>query len=123
MLHLRAVAWMVAATFLWSTAGLVTRWLERAQSFEVTFWRSLFAAVSMAGFLAVTRRRDAWAAVRAAGWAGILSGLMFCIMFTCFMIALTRTTVANALVVNSLYPVFAALLSAVVLGTRLHAYT
>src|SRR5512137_437346 len=102
MLHLRAVSWMVAATFLWSTAGLVTRWLERAQSFEVTFWRSLFAAVSMAGFLAATRRRDAWAAVRAAGWPGILSGLMFCIMFTCFMIALTRTTVANALVVNSL---------------------
>jgi drug/metabolite transporter (DMT)-like permease len=123
MLHARAVAWMVAATVLWSTAGLVTRWLERAQSFEVTFWRSLFAAVSMAGILAFTRRRDAWAVVRGAGWPGILSGLMFCTMFTCFMVALTRTTVANALVVNSLYPVFAALLSALVLGTMLHAYT
>jgi drug/metabolite transporter (DMT)-like permease len=39
------------------------------------------------------------------------------------MLALMRTTVANALVVNSLYPVFAGLLGAVVLGTRLPAYT
>jgi len=123
MLHVRAVSWMVAATVLWSTAGLVTRWLERAQSFEVTFWRSLFAGLSMAGILVCVRRREAWAVVRAAGWPGVLSGLMFGTMFTCFMLAVTRTTVANALVVNSLYPVFAALLSALVLGTRLRAYT
>ena len=48
---------------------------------------------------------------------------MFCTMFTCFMLAVTRTTVANALVVNSLYPVFAAILGRLVLGTRLRAYT
>jgi drug/metabolite transporter (DMT)-like permease len=77
----------------------------------------------MAGILVCTRRREAWAVVRTAGWPGVLSGLMFCTMFTCFMLAVTRTTVANALVVNSLYPVFAALLSALVLGTRLKAYT
>jgi len=49
--------------------------------------------------------------------------LMFCIMFTCFMLALMRTTVANALVVNSFYPVLAGLLGTAVLGTRLPAYT
>jgi len=121
--HARAASWMVAAAFRWSTAGLVTRWLERAESWEVAFWRSFFAALSMAGILAVTRRREAWSVVRGAGWPGLLSGLMFCTMFTCFMLAVTRTTVANALVVNSLFPVFAGLLSAVVLGTRLPAYT
>ena len=123
MSHARAAALMVAAALLWSSAGVVARLLERAQSFEVAFWRSFFAAVSMAGILAFMHRGKAWTVVRASGWPGVLSGLMFCIMFTCFMIALTRTTVANALVVNSLYPVFAALLSAAVLGTRLHGYT
>jgi drug/metabolite transporter (DMT)-like permease len=123
MMHVRAVAWMVTATVLWSTAGVVTRLLQHAQSFEVTFWRSLFAGLSMAGILVVMRRREAWAVVRAAGWPAVLSGVMFGTMFTCFMLAVTRTTVANALVVNSLYPVFAALLSALVLGTRLRAYT
>lgn len=115
----RAVIAMVAASVLWSTAGLVTRLLEQPRSWELAFWRSFFAAVSMAGILIVTRRREAWAVVRAAGRAGVLSGAMFCTMFTCFMLALTRTTVANALVVNSLYPVFAALLGWRVLGLRL----
>jgi drug/metabolite transporter (DMT)-like permease len=77
----------------------------------------------MAVILVATRRGDAWSVVRNAGWPAVLSGLMFGTMFTCFMLAVTRTTVANALVVNSLYPVFAAILSAVVLGTRLHSYT
>ena len=123
MTHARAVALMVVANVLWSTAGLVTRLLENAQSWEVTFWRSLFAALSMAGILVWTRGREAWATVRASGWPGIVSGLMFCTMFTCFMLAVTRTTVANTLVVNSLYPVFAAILGWVVLGQRLASYT
>ena len=123
MTHRRAAAWMVGACLLWSTAGLVARLLEHAGSWEVAFWRSLFAALSMTGILAVTRRGKIWATVRAAGWPGIVSGTMFCTMFTCFMLAVTRTTVANALVVNSLYPVFAAILGWLVLRTRLRAYT
>ena len=123
MSHLRAVALLVAANVLWSTAGVVTRLLQSAQSWEVTFWRSFFAAISMAGILAWTRRRETWTVVRASGWPGVLSGLMFCTMFTCFMLAVTRTTVANALVVNSLYPVFAALLGWLVLGLRLPGHT
>jgi drug/metabolite transporter (DMT)-like permease len=123
MHHVRAVIWMLAAAMLWSTAGVVTRWLERAESFELTFWRSAFAALAMAAILVVIHGRGALAVVRGVGWPGVLSGLMFGTMFTCFMLAVTRTTVANALVVNSLFPVFAALLSALVLGTRLHVYT
>ena len=123
MTHARAVAWMAGASLLWSTAGLVARWLDHAQSWEVAFWRSLFAAISMAGILGFTRRRSAWAVVRAAGWPGIVSGAMFGTMFTCFMLAVTRTTVANTLIVNSLFPAFAAILSWVVLRVPLPGYT
>ena len=55
---------MLAATLLWSTAGVVTRWLERAEGFELTFWRSLFAALSMAAILVVIHGRNALAVVR-----------------------------------------------------------
>ena len=37
-----AVVLMVAVTLMWSIAGVVTRHLEQARSFEVTFWRSFF---------------------------------------------------------------------------------
>ncbi|MEY4099743.1 MAG: hypothetical protein RL300_914, partial [Pseudomonadota bacterium] len=38
---------MVAVTLMWSTAGVVTRHLEHAQKFEVTFWRSLFTMLCL----------------------------------------------------------------------------
>ena len=48
MTHRRAVALMVLVTLLWSIAGVVTRHLDAARSFEVTFWRSLFNALTLA---------------------------------------------------------------------------
>lgn len=114
---------MLAATFLWSIAGVFTRHLEFARSWEVTFWRSFFAFVFMAGALAWQHRSarvsdsatGAWSAICRSGRAGLLSGLMWATMFTCFMLALTRTTTANTLIVNSLSPLFAALLAWIVL--------
>ena len=53
--HARAVALMVLVTLLWSIAGVVTRHLDAAQSFEVTFWRSFFNALAMTLILTVLR--------------------------------------------------------------------
>ncbi|MDT7928981.1 EamA family transporter, partial [Tepidimonas sp.] len=51
--HGQAVVLMVAVALLWSTAGVVTRQLEQAQAFEITFWRSAFTALSLAVILPV----------------------------------------------------------------------
>ena len=45
--HGRAVWLMVAVTLMWSIAGVVTRHLEHARSFEVTFWRSFFTLLAL----------------------------------------------------------------------------
>ena len=55
MTHRRAVALMVLVTLLWSIAGVVTRHLDAARSFEVTFWRSLFNALALAVDLTALR--------------------------------------------------------------------
>ena len=47
MAHRRAVALMVLCTVVWSIAGVVTRQLDAARSFEVTFWRSLFNVMAL----------------------------------------------------------------------------
>ena len=106
---------MIVAPTLWSIAGVVTRHLDFAGRWEVTFWRSLFAAVFVLAALLVTRGRGAWAAVRATGGYGILSGAMWAIMFIAFMLALMTTTVANTLIVNSITPLITALLARAVL--------
>ncbi len=121
-LHRRAIALMVLVTFLWSTAGVVTRHLESAAGVEVTLWRSAFAAVFVACYL-VFVRRDFIGSLRAAGGAGLLSGLMWCAMFSCFMLAILRTTVANTLVVLSVAPLLTAILTWAVLRQRILART
>jgi drug/metabolite transporter (DMT)-like permease len=102
-----AVALMIAAPVLWSSAGVVTRHIERALPFEQVFWRSLFAF----GFVFVVlllQKAHPWKAVRAAGHPGLVSGLMWAIMFTAFLFALSLTTTANTLVVMSVSPLLTA---------------
>lgn len=111
---------MVLVCLLWSLSGIVTRSLQAAKTFEVTFWRSLFAALTVAVILVLQRGglRGALAAVRGLRRVGFASSLCWAAMFTCFMLALTQTSTANTFVVNALYPVFAAGLAWVVLGAR-----
>ena len=105
---------MVAAPVLWSSAGVVTRHIQAAEPFEQVFWRSLFAFAFVLVVLLI-RRQHPWLSMRAAGVPGLVSGLMWAIMFTAFLFALSLTTTANALVVMSISPLLTALFAAMFL--------
>jgi len=114
---------MVAVTLMWSIAGVVTRQLEQARSFEVTFWRSLFTALSLLLILPLWRGRQA---LHGLPWRSAyfwLSGLCWSVMFTAFMVALTLTSVANVLVTMSVGPLFTALLARLFIAHRLPSRT
>lgn len=118
--HRRAVALMVLVTLMWSIAGVVTRQLEAARSFEVTFWRSAFNALALVALLAWLRGPAPLVhALRRGGRALWLSGACWAVMYTAFMVALTLTSVANVLVTMALAPLFTALAARLVLGRRL----
>ena len=110
---------MVLVTLLWSIAGVVTRHLDSARSFEVTFWRSGFNALALVAALTVARGASLWRDLRRAAWPVWASGLCWAVMFTAFMVAITLTTVANVLITMSIAPLLTALLARVVLGHRL----
>lgn len=114
---------MCIAATLWSVAGVVTRQLQAAHGFEVTFWRSVFAGLFVAVALLIQQRGRAVASVKAIGRLGLVSGLMWCVMFCCFMIALTLTTVANTLIVMSVSPLLTAFLAWIVLHQRIAGRT
>ena len=105
---------MVAAPVLWSSAGVVTRHIQVATPVEQVFWRSLFAFAFVFVVLLI-RKQHPWLSVRAAGVPGLVSGLMWAIMFTAFLFALSLTTTANALVVMSISPLLTALFAAMFL--------
>lgn len=101
---------MVLAPVLWSTAGVVTRHVERAMPFETVFWRSLFAGVFVAAFLVFRKE------LSRPSKPVVLSGAMWAVMFTAFMLALQLTSTANTLVVMSISPLLTALLARAFLG-------
>lgn len=115
---------MLLVTLLWSIAGVVTRHLDTAGTFELTFWRSAANAVALTLLLGVQRGFGLLGRqLRQGGRVLWLSGLCWTVMFTSFMVALTLTTVANVLITMSLAPLFTALISRAVLGQRLPGRT
>ncbi len=118
-----ALALMVFAPVLWSMGGVLTRGIERAGAFEIAFWRSSFAALFVAAALAALQGSGAWRALRAAGTVGMVSGALWAIQFTAFIVALTLTSTANVLVINSIGAFLTALLAWRVLREPISART
>ena len=121
--HRRAVALMVLVALMWSTAGLVSRHLESARSFEVTFWRSFFTLLSLLVILPLFKGKAVFAQMLKGGTALWLSGLCWSVMFTAFMVALTLTTVANVLVTMALGPLLTAIAARLFTSYRIPART
>jgi drug/metabolite transporter (DMT)-like permease len=119
----RGIALMFCVGLMWSMAGVFTRHLEQATRWEATFWRSAFCALAMAAILALLHRGEAARQLARAGRIGLLSGALWAVMFTCFMLALTRTSTANTLILTSLSPLTASLCARLLLGERVAART
>jgi len=117
--HTRAVLLMVAIAFMWSIAGVVTRHLESARSFEVTFWRSFFTLLSLMVILPLFQGREVFSRIRHGGRALWISGFCWSFMFTAFMMALSLTSVANVLITLAVGPFLTALLARVLIGHRI----
>lgn len=117
--HSRAVLIMIAVTLMWSIAGVVTRHLEQAQSFEVTFWRSLFTLISLLIILPIVQGREVFTRIRQARGPLWISGVCWSVMFTAFMVALTLTSVANVLVTMAVGPLMTALLARIFIGHKI----
>jgi drug/metabolite transporter (DMT)-like permease len=123
MKHRTAVLLMILVTLLWSSAGVVSRQLEEARSFEVTFWRSAFNAGALVVLLSGLRGLGFWRQLARADRSVWASGLCWAVMFTAFMIAISLTAVANVLVTMALGPLLTALFARVFLGQRIPRQT
>jgi drug/metabolite transporter (DMT)-like permease len=120
MTHRRALFLMVCVTLMWSIAGIVTRHLDSARGFELTFWRSLFNALALIILLSWLQGPARLVrTLRGGGRVLWLSAACWAVMYTAFMVAITLTTVANVLVTMALAPLLTALAARFTLGHRL----
>jgi len=97
-----------------SVDALLVR-LAAAPVVDVAFWRGLLIAASLTLVYRVRRRGWPWNALLEAGWpaAALVGG--FGVMQLCFVGAVSNTRVANALVILSAAPLFAAAFSGIFL--------
>ena len=121
--HARAAFGMVVVTLMWSTAGVVSRSLQTAESFEVTFFRSLFNLAGLGLALTWMRGWSLWVDLLRLPRVVWMSGVCWSVMFTAFMVALTMTRVANVLVTMSISPLLTAVFARLFLHHRQPART
>ena len=117
---LRGAALVCTAAVCWSLGGLFVRLIgDDLDGWTIAFWRSAFMVVAVGGWLLAANGLRAFAVYRAMGWAGVLSGLLLAASFVMFILAITRTSVANAVVLQSAAPLAAAAFGRIFLGERL----
>jgi drug/metabolite transporter (DMT)-like permease len=111
----RGALLVTAATMVWSSAGLLARWVD-ADPWTTLFWRSVYAGVFLLCYLAWRDGREIVASFRRLGTAGLAMTACFAASMICFIYALSLTTVAAVLIYMAAAPLFAAAMARVFLG-------
>ena len=110
----KGILMSVAGVLVLSPDSLLIR-LAGLDDFTLLFYRGLFPVFAISLILMLYYRADFVPALLRIGWAGILNGIIFAGVNITFISAIQRTSVANTLLFLSSAPVFAALLSLLVL--------
>ncbi|MEW6362490.1 MAG: DMT family transporter [Pyrinomonadaceae bacterium] len=107
--QLPPVVLVLAAVLLWSTGGLFIK-LTELDAFQVTFFRSLFAAVTVA----ILTRKDGF---RIDAF-GIATSAVYAALLLLFVWATKKTTAANAIFLQYTAPIYILILGPFLIGER-----
>ena len=112
MRYLTGAGLIMLAGVVWSIQGVLIRQLDEAGSWAVLFWRSSGMVPVLVLWIGPG---NALPALRQVSWAGVMGGLGLVLAFGGAIVALQSTTVANAMLLFSASPFFAAVFGRVLL--------
>ena len=113
-----ALLLVIASGLANSLNGLIVRSMDSAHEWQIVFWRSLFLGASLCIVFAVQHGWRAGAAVRELRPWALVGSVAIATVNTCFILALSHTTVANAMFTLSAAPFLTALLGWLVLREK-----
>ncbi len=119
----RGLLFALSAGLVLSTNGLLLRFVEAADQWQVIVFRSGSLGVTVLLVLALRYRLRLFGVFRSLGWTGLLAGLILGISYPSYVLSLLNTTVANALFLMSTSPVIAAVLGLIFLGEAVRGTT
>lgn len=105
------VLFVLIAVFLWSTGGLFIK-LTTLDAYQVTFFRSLFAAITVF----ILTRNDGLKI----NWFGILTSVIYALLLFLFVWATKKTTAANAIFLQYTAPIYILILAPFIIGEKFH---
>ena len=114
---------IVLAGLLWSTQGLIIRMIPDTSAWAILLWRSAGMLPVLLAWIAVQSRGQLLSEIRAVGWPGVWGGFGLVLAFSGAIYAFQTTTVANAVLLFSASPFFAAILGRILLGERVSGLT
>ena len=113
-----ALLLVIASSVGNSGSGLILRSMDSADGWQVVFYRSCFLTLALGIVFVVQSGWRVRAAMRELRPWALLGSVCIASVNTCFILALTLTTVANTMFLMSAAPFCAALLGWLVLGER-----
>jgi len=117
--YLKGLALTTTGVAVLSFDALLLRLID-AHSMNITFWRGLLLFIVIAAGFKLTNPTQT---IFRTDWRYLRSAMLFAISSICFVKAVESTSVANVLVIISIQPLLAALLSWFLLGEKSTAIT
>jgi DME family drug/metabolite transporter len=111
------------AGVVWSVQGLLIRFIQDAGPWEILFWRSAGMVPVLLIWIWFSARRQTLTQIVAVGWPGLIGGMGLVAAFSGAIYSFQTTSVANAVLLFTASPFFAALLGRVLLGEAVSALT
>lgn len=115
--HAIGAACTAAGAVAWSMGALLIR-LVQIDAWTILFWRSTFIAAGALAYIAVINRGAVVRVLRGTGWGLALAGLLMAVSMCLYVNSITRTNVANTLILLATNPFMAAVLAWGALGER-----
>ena len=95
--------------FCLSWGGFIIRSFEEASIWQILFLRSFFFLLALIAFLLVTYKKNTFNIIKESGLPGLLGGFVLSFSFVAFVVAMSKTTVANVVFIISTQTMFLAI--------------
>jgi len=114
-------SYVAAAAIIWGSNGVIVNWVPY-NAYAITFFRVLFASLTLLPVVLLTRKRETMSAARS--WRVMLSlGLLLALGWTLLFQSMKLIAIANAVLLNYTAPIFVALLAPLFLKEKLEKST
>ncbi len=123
MTYMTGAGLVFLAGVVWSVQGLLIRNIHDSGPWVILFWRSTGMVPVLLIWIWLDERGRTWAQIRAVGWPGLIGGIGLVAAFSGAIYSFQTTSVANAVLLFTASPFFAALLGRVLLGEAVSALT